>query len=76
MGVVETAVQPHGERGTPPQKTLEAGAVAHPSLVALCTVARFHQIPADAALLSHQLGLTPLSPSTPPHCCAPPSTWV
>lgn len=62
MGVVETAVQPHGEDGTPPQKAPEAGAVAHPSLVALCTVARFHQIAADAALLSHQLGLTPSEP--------------
>lgn len=62
MGVVETAVPPHGEGGTPPQKTPEAGAAANPSLVALCTVARFHQIPADAALLSHQLGLTPSEP--------------
>jgi subfamily B ATP-binding cassette protein HlyB/CyaB len=62
MAVVETAVQSHGEDGAPPQKAPDAGAVAHPSLVALCTVARFHQIAADAALLAHQLGLTPSEP--------------
>jgi ATP-binding cassette, subfamily B, bacterial HlyB/CyaB len=62
MGVVETAVQAHGEGGTPPQKAPEAGPAANSSLVALCTVARFHQIAADAALLSHQLGLTPSEP--------------
>jgi subfamily B ATP-binding cassette protein HlyB/CyaB len=59
MGVVETAVQPHEQGGAPPQKASEAGPSANPSLAALCTVARFHQIAADAALLSHQLGLTP-----------------
>jgi subfamily B ATP-binding cassette protein HlyB/CyaB len=31
-------------------------------LQALCTVARFHQIAADASLLAHQLGLTPSEP--------------
>jgi hypothetical protein len=62
MGVVETAVQPHGEDGAALQKAPEAGAVANPSLVALCTVARFHQIAADVVLLSHQLGLTPSEP--------------
>ena len=62
MGVVETAVQTHGEGGVPPQKTPGAGAAAHASLVALSTIARFHQVAADAALLSHQLGLTPSEP--------------
>ncbi|MGJ7575810.1 type I secretion system permease/ATPase [Variovorax sp. RB2P76] len=32
------------------------------ALAALCTIARFHQIAADASLLSHQLGLTPSEP--------------
>ncbi|WP_093434970.1 type I secretion system permease/ATPase [Variovorax sp. 770b2] len=31
-------------------------------LAALCAVARFHQVPADPSLLSHQLGLTPSEP--------------
>ncbi|MDH6164873.1 HlyB family type I secretion system ABC transporter, partial [Variovorax boronicumulans] len=62
MGVGETAVHPHGEGGARPQSAPETGAVANPSLVALCTVARFHQIAADASLLSHQLGLTPSEP--------------
>ena len=62
MGVGEMAVQPHGEDGVPPQKARGAAASAHPSLIALCTVARFHQIAADASLLAHQLGLTPSEP--------------
>lgn len=62
MGVGGIVVQQHGEVGAPPQKAPEAGGVANPSLVALCTVARFHQIAADASLLSHQLGLTPSEP--------------
>ncbi len=37
-------------------------AVANNSLAALCAVARFHQIAADPANLSHQLGLTASSP--------------
>ncbi|WP_280807721.1 ABC transporter transmembrane domain-containing protein, partial [Variovorax boronicumulans] len=32
------------------------------SLAALCTIARFHQVAADASLLAHQLGLTPSEP--------------
>lgn len=62
MGGVETAVPQHGEIGAPPQKAPDAGAAAHPFLVALCTIARFHQIAADASLLAHQLGLTPSEP--------------
>ncbi|TSD55206.1 type I secretion system permease/ATPase [Variovorax sp. KBS0712] len=55
-------VQQHGEVGASPQEVPETGAVANPSLIALCTIARFHQIAADAPLLSHQLGLTPSEP--------------
>ncbi len=62
MGVGEMVVQQHEEVGAPPQKAPETGAVANPSLIALCTIARFHQIAADASLLSHQLGLTPSEP--------------
>jgi len=62
MGVGEMTVQQHGEVGAPTQRAPEAGVDANPSLVALCTVARFHQIAADASLLSHQLGLTPSEP--------------
>lgn len=62
MGVGEMTVQQHGDVGAPPPNAPEVGGVANPSLVALCTVARFHQIPADASLLSHQLGLTPSEP--------------
>jgi subfamily B ATP-binding cassette protein HlyB/CyaB len=62
MGVGDTTVQVHGEGGVPPQKTPGTAAGANPSLVALCTIARFHQIAADASLLSHQLGLTPSEP--------------
>ncbi|WP_371127561.1 type I secretion system permease/ATPase [Variovorax sp. YR266] len=58
----ETTVQVHGEGGVPPQKALGGAAAANPSLIALCTVARFHQIAADASLLAHQLGLTPSEP--------------
>ncbi|MDP9606348.1 UNVERIFIED_ORG: subfamily B ATP-binding cassette protein HlyB/CyaB [Variovorax paradoxus] len=57
MGVLEAAVQPQGEEGARPQEAPDAGGAANPSLVALCTLARFHQIAADASLLSHQLGL-------------------
>ncbi|MBS78369.1 type I secretion system permease/ATPase [Variovorax sp.] len=36
----------------------EVRSEASPSLAMLCTLARFHQIAADPALLAHQLGLT------------------
>ncbi|MDA7415012.1 type I secretion system permease/ATPase [Xenophilus arseniciresistens] len=39
-----------------------AGEGAPPSLVALCALARFHQIAVDASLLAHQLGLAPSEP--------------
>ena len=35
--------------------------VGHSGLAALCAIARFHQIAADAANLAHQLGLSPSS---------------
>lgn len=44
------------------EKAPELRASANPALVALCTIARFHQIAADAPLLAHQLGLTPSEP--------------
>ena len=40
----------------------DARASPAPGLVALCTVAQFHHIAADAALLAHQLGLPPSAP--------------
>ncbi|MDM0010113.1 type I secretion system permease/ATPase [Variovorax sp. J22G73] len=57
MGVVETVVQQHGDDGAP-RKAVESGFAAAPALVALCTIARFHQVSADAPLLAHQLGLS------------------
>ncbi len=36
-----------------------ASHTGHPSLAALCAIARFHQIAADPANLAHQLGLAP-----------------
>ncbi|SEM42861.1 Peptidase C39 family protein, partial [Variovorax sp. YR750] len=57
MGAVETAGKPCGEGGAVSPRAPEAGPAANPSLIALCTLARFHQIAADASLLSHQLGL-------------------
>ncbi|MGN8083580.1 ABC transporter transmembrane domain-containing protein [Variovorax sp. 22077] len=50
-------MQPEGEVRAGPQEGPDAEAAANPSLIALCTLARFHQIAADALLLSHQLGL-------------------
>jgi ATP-binding cassette, subfamily B, bacterial HlyB/CyaB len=37
---------------------------SHASLVALCAIARFHQIAADPANVAHQLGLTPTQAPT------------
>ncbi|AVQ84822.1 cysteine peptidase family C39 domain-containing protein [Variovorax sp. PMC12] len=55
--MVDASVQPHAEERARPQEAPDAGGAAHPSLIALCTIARFHQIAADALLLAHQLGL-------------------
>ena len=37
-------------------------AVLPPALLALCAIARFHQVAADPATLAHQLGLSPADP--------------
>lgn len=57
MGGVDASVQPHADERARPQEAPDAGAASNSSLVALCALARFHQIAADASLLSHQLGL-------------------
>ena len=62
MGMVEVAVQQHGGDGAPLQEAPGAGTAANSSLIALCTLARFHQIATDASLLSHQLGLVASEP--------------
>ncbi|MEZ2299336.1 type I secretion system permease/ATPase [Variovorax sp. RCC_210] len=49
-------MQQHGDGGAP-RKAVESGSAAAPALVALCTIARFHQVSADAPLLAHQMGL-------------------
>jgi len=52
--VLAEKVSPAPASGRPP--------AAPAALVALCAIARFHQVAADASLLSHQLGLTPSEP--------------
>lgn len=46
--------EPAGEPNAPPQPAA--------ALMALCAVARFHQVSADPATLAHQLGLQPSEP--------------
>ncbi|WP_418125412.1 type I secretion system permease/ATPase [Variovorax sp. 160MFSha2.1] len=47
---LQAGTHPSSARKEPPPRATE-------SLIALCTLARFHQIAADASLLTHQLGL-------------------
>jgi subfamily B ATP-binding cassette protein HlyB/CyaB len=55
--VAQADVREGSREGRPPTLALAP-------LEALCTIARFHQVAADASLLAHQLGLTHSEPIT------------
>ncbi|MDR6539342.1 type I secretion system permease/ATPase [Variovorax soli] len=59
MGGTSTAAV--AGNGLPKQETTrpEPARTAHPALVALCALARLHQVASDPSSLAHQLGLSP-----------------
>ena len=46
-----------GEGAAAPATTTTSAPKPHPALVALCTLARLHQVAADPSTLAHQLGI-------------------
>ena len=48
-----------GEGAATPATTTASSPKPHPALVALCTLARLHQVAADPSTLAHQLGIGP-----------------
>ncbi|RYF31330.1 MAG: type I secretion system permease/ATPase, partial [Comamonadaceae bacterium] len=63
MGVGRIAADADGALSRPLEESdFAQPAHAFAGLLALCAIARFHQIAADPATLAHQLGLTPSDP--------------